>query len=260
MILRGERIGRYRRARADVLHFAGRTSLVSSEGAGLAVGVTRFTAGAVGICAALAGIEIAHAFGAAVPHALALVSASACAVIAATVAARNVAFVRRGPVILAFPRGEAMLCDAREASVVRSAAQLRGTMGGAGYLHPRRLAFAATAWSAISAQALALVTQQRSAVTFVPLAIALVAGGLAAVFPARPFFYREAGGGCVLAFPPHVCRRLLDAAGATPALRPVALGISVAGQAVGEAGPSKAEAGAETSERDGARSDRSTPT
>jgi hypothetical protein len=225
----------------------------------LAVGVTRFTAAAVGICAALAGIEIAHAFGAAVPHALALVSASACAVIAATVAARNVAFVRRGPVILSFPRGEAMLCDAREASVVRSAAQLRGTMGGAGYLHPRRLAFAATAWSAISAQALALVTQPRSAVTFVPLAIALVAGGLAAAFPARPFFYREAGAGCVLAFPPDVCGRLLDAAGGKPALRPIALGMSVVGQARDGVAAPKAAAEAETAEPDDARSDPSTP-
>ncbi len=179
---------------------------------------------AVGICGVLAGIEVAQTFGAEVPRAFALFTASAAAVVAATVAVRAVAFIWRGPVIVPFPRDEALLCDAREAAVVRSVAQLRGTMGGAGHVHPRRLVLSATAWGAISVQALALVTPQRTPGTFVPIAVALVAAALAALFPATAFFYREAAAGCVLAFPSDVCRRLLDANGVEPALQPIALG------------------------------------
>jgi hypothetical protein len=191
----------------------------------LAIGVTRFTAGAIVTCGVLAGIEVASAAGAQVPHAVAVIGASVVAVIAATVAVRNVVFVWRGPVILAFRRGDAMLCDAREASTVRSAAQLRGTMGGAGYLHPRRLVLSAAAWAAVSVQSLALLGPQRTPATFIPLGVAIGAAALSAVFPASPFFYREAAGGCVVAFPPQVCRRLLETAGVAPALAPIALGM-----------------------------------
>ena len=227
----------------------------TTGGRALASGVTRFTAGAVGVCGALVVIEAAQGLGIEVPRELALVAASVSAVFAATVAIRNVAFVWRGPVILPFPRGEAMLCDAREASAVRSAAQLRGTMGGAGYLHPRRLAFSAIAWAAVSMQSVALLPPHRAATTFVPLAVALLAAGLTAGFPASPFYYREAGGGCVLAFPPAVCRRLLDAAGVESALRPIDLGMvarrrsDAAGSAPATAKP-EAPAGEDTSRSD----------
>jgi hypothetical protein len=102
-------------------------------------------------------------------------------------------------------------------------------MGGAGYLFPRRLVISAAAWGAVSVQSLALVAPNRTPATFLPLALALAAAWLAALFPASPFYYREAGGGCVLAFPPQTCRRLLDATGAEPALTSIVLGMSAAG-------------------------------
>lgn len=220
--------------------------------------MTRFTVGAIGICGVLAGIEVARAVGADAPAAVALVVASVSAVVAATVAVRNVVFVWRGPVIRSFPRREAMLCDAREAQTIRAAAQLRGTMGGAGYLHPGRLVLSAAGWGAISVQSLALVSPQRTPATFLPLAVAVVAAGLVALFPASPFFYREAGGGCVLAFPPDACRRLLGAEGVEGALTPIALGMSAAGPVDGT-GAQKAASTADASEPDDARSDPSSP-
>jgi hypothetical protein len=204
-------------------------------------------------------MELARAAGAEVPDTAGLLGASAAAVSAATVAIRNIFFVWRGPVILSFRRGDAMLCDAREASTVRAAAQLRGTMGGAGYLHPRRLVVSATAWAAVSVQSLALVSPQRTPTTFIPLAVAVGATVLTALFPASPFFYRETGGGCVVAFPPRVCRSVLDAAGVEPALTPIAIGMAAVGQPRDGVAAPNAPAGADTTEPDEARSDRSTP-
>ncbi len=235
----------------------GAPAFANSQGAGLASGVTRFTVGAVGFCGVLAGVEVADALGAELPHAVAAVAASTSAVIAATVAIRHVVFIWRGPVILGFPRDEAVLCDAREAASIRFAAQLRGTMGGAGYLHPSRLVVSATAWGAVSVQSLALLPPQRTAATFLPLAVLLVAAGLAALLPPAPFFYREASGGCVLVFPPDVCRSLLDRAGVEPALMPIELGMATEGRAGVEAASntSKSEDAAPRALRD----DPSTP-
>lgn len=194
-------------------------------------GVTSFTAAAIGACAALAALEVGQAFGVAMPRASVVAAASTAAVLAATVALRHVAFVWRGPVIVSFRRREGMLCDAREAEAVRAAAQLRGTLGGAGHLFPRRLLVSALGWGAASVQALALLLPERSAGTFAPLVAVLVLGGLAVLFPAVPFYYREAAGGCVVAFPSEACMRLLDASALEPAPVPVELGVGAASRA-----------------------------
>lgn len=209
-------------------------------------GVTRFTAIAVGACGALVAFETAEAFGAHVPRTLVLLAASACAVLAATVALRHVAFIWRGPVIVAFRRPEGRLCDSREAEAVRSAAQLRGTMGGAGHLHPRRLAFSAVAWGAASAQCVALVVPDHRPTSFAPLAVLVLASGLAVIFPPDPFYYREAAGGCVVVFPVDACVRVLRAAGARALPTPVLIGAAMPVLA-----PSESSAGTEP---DGARS------
>jgi hypothetical protein len=188
-------------------------------------GVTRFTAAAIGACVALAALEVARAFGVAMPRASGVAAASIAAVLAATVAVRHAAFVWRGPVVVSFRRREGMLCDAREAGAVRAAAQLRGTLGGAGHLFPRRLLVSALGWGAASVQALALLLPERSTGTFAPLVAVLALGGLAVLFPAVPFYYREAAGGCVVAFPAETCMRLLDASALAPAPVPVELGV-----------------------------------
>jgi hypothetical protein len=96
-------------------------------------------------------------------------------------------------------------------------------MGGAGHLHPWRLVFSAVAWGAASAQALALLLPERSSAILAPIVLVLLAAALAALYPATPFFYREAAGGCVVVFPSDVCLRLLETAGVDPAPRPIDL-------------------------------------
>ncbi len=180
-------------------------------------GVSRFTVGALGTCTALAVVEGAAELGVPVPRTGIVALGTAAAVLAATVAVRNLAYVRRGPLILAFQRREGMLCDARESAAIRAAAQLRGTMGGAGHLSPHRLALSAAAWAAAALQALMFVVPEHGPTTFLPLAWVVASGGLAVRFPAVPFYYREAAGGCVVAFPADVCARLLERARLAPA-------------------------------------------
>ncbi len=185
--------------------------------------MSAFTTTTIAACVALAAVEAARLLGIEVPRTAAMLTASGTAVLAMTVAVRHVAFVWRGPVIVSFRRRDGMLCDANEAAVVRAAAQLRGTMGGAGHVHPHRLMLTAGAWAAASVQALVLVGPDRGLTRFVPLTAVIVAGALAAQFPAVPFYYREAAGGCVVAFPPGACALLLGAAALQP-VRPVELG------------------------------------
>lgn len=186
-------------------------------------GVTRFTACALAACGVLAVAEVARVMGAAVPPTALVLLGSMTAVLAFTAAIRDVAFVWRGPVIVTFRRGDGVLCDARESAAVRAAASLRGTMGGAGHLYPRRLLFSAATWVATAAQALMLLLPDRGAATYLPFLWVLVGGALAARFPAIAFYYRETAGDCVVAFPVEVCERLLENARMAPTPRPMEL-------------------------------------
>ena len=179
-------------------------------------GVTRFTVWALAACAGFAAVEVAEELGAPVPRGGLEVLGTLAAVLAAMAAIRNVAHVRRGPSIVEFQRRDATLCDARESAAIRAAAQLRGTMGGAGYLFPRRLAFSAVGWAATGVQAALLAVPEHGTATFLPLGVAVLAVLLTARFPAIPFYYRETVGQCVVAFPADACSRLLEAARLAP--------------------------------------------
>jgi hypothetical protein len=148
----------------------------------------------------------------------------AAAVLAASLAAsvRTLLGAWRGPVITSFPRRDAVLCDPPGSDAIRKGAQLRGTMGGAGHVHPARLAFPAAAWAAAAAAAATVLRHPSlgSAPPW-PLAVLGAAAGAALLLPARPFFYREVTGGRVLVFPPAACTRLLEDAAATRALDPM---------------------------------------
>ncbi|HEX9049106.1 MAG TPA: hypothetical protein VF841_01080 [Anaeromyxobacter sp.] len=199
-------------------------------------GMTRFTAGALAACGAFAAVEVLRAAGVAVHGRAFVLLGSTAAVVAATAAARNVAHVWRGPLIVDFQRGDGLLCDARESVAVRAAAQLRGTMGGAGYLHPCRLAFSASAWAAAAVQAVVLVSPDRGSWEYLPAAVGLVAVAFAGRFPATPFYYRETAGDCVVVFPAEAASRLLAGARLSPTPSPMAL-------AAGTGEPGEATAG-----------------
>lgn len=123
-------------------------------------------------------------------------------------AARSAAYAWRGPRIPAFPKDEALVCRPREAAIVRSAAQLRGTLGGAGWVHRARLALSTGAWIAAGLSVTAvLVDAGRAPVPQWGLAV-LVLGAAAACFPAKAFYYREATNGCLLVHPRDTFGRL----------------------------------------------------
>jgi hypothetical protein len=137
---------------------------------------------------------------------------------AAAVSAMNVAFVWRGPEIISFRRRDAVLCDVAEAAAVRAAAQLRGTMGGAGHVYRFRLAFPAVMWAAVAAHSAAFLVRGSGRPALWPLAVAFPAALLTILLPARSFWYREVTGGCVLVHPCPACLHLLQVAGVGPAL------------------------------------------
>ena len=194
---------------------------------------TRLTAGAVGAWVALGVSLIAGEAAAPVPPRAAQLLAAAALALSLAEAIRTALAAWRGPVITSFPRRDAVLCDPPGADAIRAGAQLRGTMGGAGHVHPARLAFPTIAWSAASAVASA-VLRDSSLRSASPWTLAILAGAVAAtvLVPARPFFYREVTGGRVLVFPPAACTRLLESAAAAGAL----LQADGVGASVGNAG------------------------
>jgi hypothetical protein len=163
-------------------------------------------------------MQAVRALGAAVPAPALLAVAALCSALAAILAGSWLAAIWRGPTLVSFSMRHAVLCDVAEAGAVRSAAQLRGTMGGAGYLHRFRAVFPAAMWTAVTVQSAALVAGRAETPVVWPLAAVLVAGGLTLALPARAFWYREVSGGCVLVYPAAVCVRVLQAAGVAPAL------------------------------------------
>ncbi len=129
------------------------------------------------------------------------VSSAAALPFALTVSIRTIAWVWRGPVIVRFPLEAAALFSGSDAERVRSAAQLRGTMGGAGHLRRSRLVIPAAAWTATSAALASTLLGSSKGVTAAWAVIAVAAAIVASAFPATPFWYREARGGGVLVHP-----------------------------------------------------------
>lgn len=142
----------------------------------------------------------------------------ACALVALplSIAAALIAAVDalRGPPIVAFAPETGALFAPGDARLIRRAAQHRGALGGAGHVRRAPLIFQAIGWSAAAlAAAGALACAGRdggcglAALAVVPVAAALLV-------PATPFFYREARGGTVIAYPPDAAFRIVrDGAG-----------------------------------------------
>jgi hypothetical protein len=117
-------------------------------------------------------------------------------------ASRDVVSIWRGPQIVTFSGDEAEICGPEEAEAIRAAAKLRGTLGGAGHVHSARLLLPAIAW--VAAAVLAGGAIRDPGLDSMPgWPVAVVAAGIAAavLFPARPFYYREAIGGRIVLHP-----------------------------------------------------------
>jgi hypothetical protein len=148
-----------------------------------------------------------------VPHLAVVAAALLGGPIAIVAALQVIGSIWRGPAIRRFSRNESVHCGAEYAAVVRQGAQLRGTMGGAGHLHPRRLVFPAVAWGAAAfagVEILAHPTAPAGAVWAAIVAVAAVAGAF--LFPAKPYYYREATGGGVVVSPPEAAVWLAERA------------------------------------------------
>jgi hypothetical protein len=158
--------------------------------------------------AALTSMGFARLAGVDLPPAPAAVVAALAVPAVLAAAVRALLAVRRGPRLVEFDLDDAVRCSPEEADVVRSAAQLRGTMGGAGHLHPRRLVLGAVAWAAAATPGLAVVAgggELEGCAVLAPL----LAVAVAFMFPARPFYYREAAGGALVTSPPAAAGYLL---------------------------------------------------
>lgn len=127
-------------------------------------------------------------------------------------AGRSVAHAWWGPAVISFRRDESVLCEPREAAAVRAAAQLRGTLGGAGHVQRGRLALSTAAWLAVGGFAWAALVERWRHAAVCCGGLALVLALVAARFPALPFFYREAMGGRLVVHPPGALDELVGAA------------------------------------------------
>lgn len=169
-------------------------------------------------CAA-GGVAVLHgtrALGGSVPAPIMRVVAGASAALAATLAARHVVRLWRGPGVAPFDRRDAVFCDVAEAAEIRAAAQLRTRTGGAGYVGRPTLLLPAATWAAVALEAAAFALAESPLLW--PLVAAALGAALGVAFPPTSFQYLEAGGGCVLVHPALVGLRLVEAAGVPPAL------------------------------------------
>ena len=145
----------------------------------------------------------ASCLGVFVSKAALLTCAGVAAPIALAAGVQRLVCLWRGPPIVSFSRTEAVRCSAADAEAIRAAAQLRGTLGGAGHLHRKRLALHALAsLAAASLPSIALFSPESEAGGTWSFAVVAGMGLLAMLLPARPFYYREATNGDVLVSPP----------------------------------------------------------
>jgi hypothetical protein len=168
--------------------------------------ISGFDAVAGGAWLALQALAAARHAGAAIPLASLAAAAAVTAGLALYCALRTASSVWRGPPIVSLPKDDVVPCDPPEAELIRAAAQLRGTMGGAGHVHPRRLALPALAWLAAAASALAWADPLDAAPW---VALVGAAATAAYLFPATAFLYREATGGRLVLHPPSARREIV---------------------------------------------------
>lgn len=168
--------------------------------------ITGIGAVAGGAWLALQALVAARAAGVAIPPASVAAATAVAAGLALACAARTASWFWRGPLIVSLPRSEVVVCDPPDADAIRAAAQLRGTMGGAGHVHRARLALPVLAWLAAAGAAIAGPDPLQAASW---TAILGASAAAALLFPAKAFFYREATGGRVVLHPPSARAELL---------------------------------------------------
>ena len=167
---------------------------------------TNVAAAAVWLALTLAGL--ARAAGGAIPEPIFVICVAVAAPIALAAAGHTIAAYWRGPTIHSFRRDESIVLSSDEAAFVRLSSQLRGTMGGAGFLYPRRIFLAAVAWMLAAAEGVSLLSRDAGVATLVLVAASVASASVAFFFPARPYYYLEAAGGSALLSPPSVAYRL----------------------------------------------------
>lgn len=168
--------------------------------------ISGFEAVAGGAWIALQALAVIRHAGAPIPLASLAAAAAVTAGLALACALRAASGIWRGPPIVSLPQEDVVPCDPPEAEVIRAAAQLRGTMGGAGHVHPRRLALPTLAWLAAAGSALAWADPLDAAPW---VALVGAAATAAHLFPATAFLYREATGGRLVLHPPSARREIL---------------------------------------------------
>jgi hypothetical protein len=151
---------------------------------------------------ALVSVAVLRTAGFAVSPAMQVASAAVAIPIVLAAALGAVVSVWRGPRVIAFERSDAVRLGPVESDAARASAQLRGTMGGAGYVYPARLVFPVVSWlGALGSGAEGLVPGAVETAGAWPPAIAASAALMAWLFPSRPYWYREVTGGGVLVTP-----------------------------------------------------------
>lgn len=177
--------------------------------------VTALAVAATMAAFAVSAIDVAGA----APSLLTRALAAAAVPLALAMAIRTAAAIWRGPELVHFPVEYATLCRGADAADVRAVARVRGSLGGAGHVHRARLVLPTVAWL-IAAAVLGLVTTERTHGQEWRIGLELLAAAVAAraLFPARPFWYREHRDGAIVIYPAsvtvHVCiraRRMGDA-------------------------------------------------
>lgn len=154
----------------------------------------------------LIGIGVAGGEAAPRPWELAAVAIAAPVALFAFVG--TVLSIWRGPPVVEFAPEDGVRCGEQESEPVRAYAQLRGTIGGAGHVHPARLAFPAISWAAAIVAGVYGISPALAEVSPTPVVLAVAAAVGAWVFPSRPYWYREVMGGGALVTPPEAVREL----------------------------------------------------
>ena len=142
------------------------------------------------------------------PRGLALVAVALAAPFAFFAFVGTIVSIWRGPPIVEFAPEEGVRCGEQASEPVRAYAQLRGTIGGAGHVHPVRLAFPAISWAAALVVGVRGISPALEAATPSPLTLAVAAAIGAWLFPSRPYWYREVMGGGAVVTPPEALAEL----------------------------------------------------
>jgi hypothetical protein len=163
---------------------------------------------AVATWAALTFVALVHAVGGA-PGPFGVACVLLAQPLAVAAALRAAASYWRGPDIVSFTRSDSEACTPAEAEYVHEHAQLRGTMGGAGYLYRRRLALPVIAWLAAAVAGATVVSGPIDELVGPwPVVLTSITAFVAFLLPARPYYYRDTTGGGAIVCPPPAAARL----------------------------------------------------